>query len=189
MAGSTNLIRVNPNFTGAETDSQYAQDSIVLNGGIPNTRLPAAFFNKFVGQMTTTVVALVTALVAKGYTFLDTDFQGQVNAFSQVLTNNDVLPKLLGIAYSPSLVFDGSKATGWQVQLFGNCSVSLANAKVGQEYVVIFQQGGNGGASVNWGSGFIGGTQVDTDANSFSTFKFLTTLDGIARADAPQVNG
>jgi hypothetical protein len=188
MAGATNLIQVNPNLTGAESDSTYASDSIVTGGAIANTRLPAAFFNKFVAQVSGFIAAFAQAFAQKGYTLEDNNFAGMVNVLTQIVTNADNLPKLVSIPYSPNITLNGSTASGWEIQLYGNTTLTLINAAVGTEYKLVLVQGGNGGYAVTWGSGFSGGTQPDTDAGSYSFFHFLTTIDGNARANVAQVD-
>ena len=187
MAGSSNFQQFNPAQSNSETDQQYAADSLRSGGAATNSILPSITFNKFAYQVTTFLVAFGNALAAKGYNVSDASATNLQTVFAQILTQADQLPGLINLPYSPTLTFDGSKAQGWEVTLFGNVTNStFVNFQVGKVYHFLFAQDNTGGRTVSWPSQLSANApQPDPGAGNVSTLSFIATIDGTIRPVTP----
>jgi hypothetical protein len=106
MAGSTNLIQVNPTAANQQSDATYDSYSLVT-GGVPYEGiLPSAYLNKKDFQLTTFMAAFAGMLVAKGYSPND----GSANPSTAIANLVAVLMNVLTAADMAPIVAIGSAA-------------------------------------------------------------------------------
>ncbi len=148
MAG-TNLIQWNPTAANQETDAEYLADSQRAGGATNPSLFDATLANKLFYQMSTYLTGLFTAFGNKGFATSDASLAALTAQCANFLTTADVLPGTSTVAYAATVVFDCSRANGFEVTLTGNItSLTVINAAVGQVITLTFIQDGTGGRTV-----------------------------------------
>lgn len=81
---STNFQIWNPSQNNMETDLQYTNDTMRLNGAVSGI-YPSDLHNKMMFQVTTFLKAFTDSLVNQGYTLNDSNYVNLVNAYSTLV--------------------------------------------------------------------------------------------------------
>jgi hypothetical protein len=181
MSGSTNFQQWNPNQNNQESDADYGSDGQRANGATTGI-FPSRTANKAFYQWSTFVTALATALVAKGYTVVDTTLSGLQAVFAKFVTQADLI--LVSVNYSATPVFDCSLSPQpvFEIILTGNpASSTLPNSYLGQEVTFIIRQDATGGRVMAWPANLVNPGALDSSPNSTNIQKFVCAADGAFR--------
>ena len=177
--GTTNLLPFNPSMALAESDSDYAADTMRTGGAQTDAILSSAFFNKLMGQVSLFMAALAQALANKGFSTHDSDgFAALVTQLANIWTTADNIPGIATVPYASSIAFDASTARTFQVTLAGNVSLStLVNVAAGELLIFILIQDGVGEREFAWPSD-VPGRPIAAEANSVSVQAFIVGVGG-----------
>lgn len=187
---TTNFLQWNPSQSNQESDSTYLADSQRTGGAVDNTPLPAALGNKVFYQASTFIAAFCGMLAAKNYSTSDASLSALQAVLANIVTENDQIPAILSVAYSPTPGFNAAAANGFQMTLGGNVTSSaITGITPGQLVAFYFIQDAIGGRTVVWPVSFVGANQPDPAPNAVSMMLFRASLDGIARPAGPMVSG
>jgi hypothetical protein len=180
MPASTNFLQFNPNQTNQETDSIYAADSTRAGGAGTGSVFASALANKSFYQWSTFIAAFCQMLVNKGISTSDANFNQLVAGLAQVLTTADQKPGLLVVPFASTLVFDCSKANGFEIVLSGNVTSStIINAAPGQIVTFIIVQNSVGGHAFVWPtSGIYGNAPIEQGAVVVNIQSFIVRSNG-----------
>jgi hypothetical protein len=186
LAGSNNFQIWNPSSVNQDTDAQYTTDTLRTGGAPVGGLLPSKTDNKFRYQLSVGMYALMQMLANKNFNVSDANVSTLTGVLANILTTADLKLPLLSVAWSPTLVFDCSRATGFQCTLLGDVtSLSFINVTAGQLITAAFVQGGSGGYTVTFpiavrGPGVVVGTVGWTSEQAY-----FVTSDLNLRAVAP----
>lgn len=161
-----------------ENDAQYSADALRLNGAPTGAICPSPLFNKFALQTSVFAAAFGEMMAAKGYTVSDANQAALAAALANIVTNADIKPNAIQVAYSPTPVFDCSVANGFDINLAGNVTSStLANPVAFQVYTL--QIYNPSGYSFMWPTNVFGGyTPIAGTPFSHNVQQFLALNDG-----------
>ena len=187
MAGSTNVLIWNPTGANQETDTAYKADSQRSGGATDPSLFDAALANKLFFQATTFLYGLFTAFANKGFSTSDASAPALVAQCANFLTTADVKPSLIYVLFSSSLVFDCSKANGFQVTLSGDATVTLTHAVVGQRILLAFTQDAVGGRTITLPGTIVSPGTISVTANSNNVQEFVVLNDNKLHPVTPMV--
>lgn len=186
---TTNFLQWNPSQSNQESDSTYLADSQRTGGAVDNTPLPAALGNKVFYQASTFIAAFCGMLAAKNYSTSDASLSALQAVLANIVTENDQIPAILSVAYSPTPGFNAAAANGFQMTLGGNVTSSaITGITPGQLVAFYFIQDAVGGRTVVWPVSFLGASQPDPAPNAISLMLFRASLDGVARPAGPMMS-
>jgi hypothetical protein len=184
-AGTTNAQQWNPTAANQETDAAYTADS-QRAGGAANTSIfmsPTA--NKLFYQLSTYNTALFQAFANKGFTTSDSNLNTLTAQCANFLTSADMRAGLSQVAYAASVALNAAASNGFFIPLGGNLTISAVNGAVaGQMILMVYQQNGNGGATVQFPANFVDAVQPDPTPNVVSVQIFaVDTVTGYFRSN------
>ena len=186
---TTNFLPWNPGAVNQENDAEYLADSQRTGGyGVDNI-VPSATLNKATYQPATFCAAFGAMMAAKGYSTSDASLSVLASVLANIITDNDLEPNLISVAYSPTPVFNAADSNGFQMLLTGNITSStISGVTPGQLVAFYFVQDSVGGRTVSWPSSMVGTVQPDLAANAVSVMLFRADLSSILRACSPLIS-
>ena len=186
---TTNFLQWNPAAVNQETDAEYSADSQRSGGAVNGTPLLAPLGNKVFYQATTFVAAFGQMMAAKGYSTSDASQSALAAVLANILTEDDVEPNIIPVAYSPTPSFNAAASNGFQMLLTGNITSSiLAGVSSGQLIAFYFIQDAVGGRTVSWPSQVVGALQPDPAPNAVSIMLFRADNSQVPRAVSPMIS-
>lgn len=87
MAGSSNFVVFNPPLNNAETDTEYAADTVVTNGLVAGLAT-SVMHNKLFHQVSIMAAAIGNFIVNMGGTASDADVSALTTAFTDAVNPN-----------------------------------------------------------------------------------------------------
>ena len=189
MAGTTTVLRFDPNQTNCQTDAEYLADSNRADGFGTDAIWPSPLANKILSQSSNYLYSLFTAFAQKGFTTNDDNVPLLTAVCANFLTTADILPGVVSVAYSPTPTFNAGASNGFQMTLSGNVTAStISGLTPGQLIAFYFTQDSVGGRTIVFPASFVGGIQPDPTANSVSLQMFRVDLSGIPYAVTPMMS-
>lgn len=186
---TSNFQQWNPAAVNQESDAAYTADSLRTGGAPVDGLLPSPTFNKFAYQASTFIAAFGMMMVAKGYTVDDASLPVLAAVLGNLVTDNETLPAIVSVAYSPTPAFNAAAANGFQMTLNGNITAStITGVSPGQLVAFYFAQDSVGGRTVVFPSGVDGGLQPDPTPSTTSLQIFRASLSGNLIAATPVVS-
>lgn len=153
MPGSSNFQIFNPGAANQENDSQYTSDGQRIGGYSTGALVPSKLLNKILYQASVGMYGLMQMMANKGFVVSDSNSGTLASVMANILTTADQKSPLLTVSWSPTLVFDCSRANGFSVTLAGNVtSLTVSNASAGQLVTMSFIQNATGNFTVAWPS-------------------------------------
>lgn len=170
MAGATNFLQWNPTQNNQETDAQYQADSQRVGGAPVGTPWPSRTANKALYQVSTGVAALMQMMANKGFTVSDTNFGTLASVLAAIQTTADKKTPYQIVSYSPSVTLNAATTSAFQINLAGNCSITISGGASGDTILLILIQDATGNRTINVASMFPG-TVVEqpNPANNIAT--------------------
>lgn len=187
MAGTTNAQQWNPTAANQETDAQYTADSQRAAGAANTSIFMSPTANKLFYQTTTYIAALFQAFANKGYTTSDSNLNTLTAQCANFLTSADVRAGLTPVAYTPTVTLNAAASNGFFMPLGGNLTIAaISGATAGQMLLMVYQQNGTGGNTVQFPANFVDAVQPDPAPNVVSVQIFtVDTITGYYRATGP----
>lgn len=176
---SSNFTQHNPTAANQLSDSDFAGNSLTTGGIGTDAIMPSEWMNARWYEDSTFVAAFALALSNKGYNPNKDNFSTLVAVLGNVITNNDLKPAQVTVAFSPTPTFDCNLSNGFRINLTASVTSSFVINTPATGTIVTFfiVSASPGNFTFVWPSNVFGARNVQTESH-FNYFSQQFISDG-----------